>query len=175
MEKQKARGGRQEEGKSGSLCHIMHSGWRRISKEDQNQVAFSQMFIKWWIWCNRFPFLCDPFRGKIKVQDQDVFNTFKMVNTDVKIIANFVKTRPGNGLTFEEVLSCSTRFSFQVLYCETREANFWQVQETVSILGTIKQRAVRRISINYLQLTVNCHYMRFFSDSLPLCYAQLEN
>ena len=56
--------------------------------------------------------------------------TFRIMYTDVKIIANFVKTRQGNGLTFEEVLrsmlSClRTLFSFCTV--KTREGNLWQV------------------------------------------------
>ena len=45
------------------------------------------------------------------MENEDALNTLRLMNTDVKIIANFVKTRQGNGLTFEEVLRCSARFS----------------------------------------------------------------
>ena len=68
-----------------------------------------------------------PFQRVNQSVDRDVLNTFRIMNTDVKIIANFVKTRQGNGLTFEDVLCCSARFSFQVFYCKTREGKLWQV------------------------------------------------
>ena len=55
-----------------------------------------------------------PFQRVNQSVDRDVLNTFRIMNTDVKIIANFVKTRQGNGLTFEDVLYCSARFSFIV-------------------------------------------------------------